>query len=231
MAMQSKLGGLILAASLLPAIAVGQTVPRKAPVIRPPVKAAVRTAVAPPTRYILAPSGNEARYLVREELAGIDFPYDAIGRTTAITGAIVLDGKGALVPAQSHFSVDVTTLKSDRANRDRYLRTDALETNKYPRVELAITALRGFPATLPASGQFAFELVGNMTVRTVTRPVTWQVTATASNGEFTGTAKTAFKFGDFGMPVPSAFMVMKLEDNLRLEYDFHFVRDTTAKQP
>jgi hypothetical protein len=33
------------------------------------------------------------------------------------------------------------------------------------------------------------------------------------------------------MPVPSAFMVMKLEDNLRLEYDFHFVRDTTAKQP
>jgi hypothetical protein len=44
-----------------------------------------------------------------------------------------------------------------------------------------------------------------------------------------GTAKIAFKFADLGMPVPSAFMVMKLEDNLRLEYDFHFVRDTTTK--
>ncbi len=222
--MRSTLAGVMGAALLVPAVVSAQTTAR-----RTPAPAGVARAAAPTIRYVLAADGNEARYLVREELVGIDFPYDAVGKTSAITGTIVLDAKGALVSAESKFSVDVTTLKSDRANRDRYLKTAALETNTYPTVNLAITALRGFPAVLPAAGALTFDLVGNLTVRTVTRPVTWHVTATVNDGEWTGTARTAFKFGDFGMPVPSAFMVMKLEDNLRLEYDFHFVRDTTAK--
>jgi polyisoprenoid-binding protein YceI len=219
---------MICAMVVAPLVLHAQTAPKKAPAAKAPAKSATKPA-APPTRFVLAPTGNEAQYAVREELAGIDFPYDAVGKTSAITGTIAIDAKGAVVAAQSHITVDVSTLKSDRANRDRYLKTDALETNKYPKVEFAVTALKGFPAALPTTGQFTFELVGNLTVRSVTKPVTWQVTATASNGEFSGSAKTAFKFGDFGMPVPSAFMVMKLEDNLRLQYDFHFVRDTTAR--
>lgn len=227
--MRRTLVGWTLTALLLPAALSAQATTRKAaPARTPPAKAATTVA---PVRYTLAPSGNEARYLVREELAGIDFPYDAVGKTAAITGSIVLDAKGAVVPGQSKVTVDVSTLKSDRANRDRWLKTDGIETDKYPRVELAITALKGMPAKLPTTGEFKFELVGNLTVRTVTKPVTWQVTATANNGEFSGTAKTAFKFGDLGMPVPSAFMVMKLEDNLRLEFDFHFVRDTARTVP
>ena len=226
--MRRKLARAICVAVLVPALLNAQVATRKV-VAKAPVGAAAKAPAAPATRYILAASGNAARYLIREELVGIDFPYDAVGTTSAITGAVVFDAKGALVAAGSKISVDVSTLKSDRANRDRYLKTEALETDKYPKVEFAITALRGVPARLPTIGQFTFELVGNLTVRTVTRPVVWQVTATANNGELSGTAKTAFKFGDLGMPVPSAFMVMKLEDNLRLEYDFHFVKDTTTK--
>lgn len=222
--MPGKLVGMMGAALLIPALLNAQTTAGRTPA---PTGAA--RAAAAPTRYILAAGGNEARYLVREQLAGIDFPSDAVGRTSAITGTIVLDARGSLVAAESRFSIDVTTLKSDRANRDRYLKTAALETNKYPTVDLAITGLRGFPAVLPATGPVTFDLVGNLTVRAVTKPVTWHVTATVNNGEWTGTASTAFKFGDFGMPVPSAFVMMKLEDNLRLEYDFHFVKDTTAK--
>ncbi len=227
--MERKLAGAIGVAILVPTLLHAQVVTRKAPVTRAPVGAVAKAPAAPPTRYVLATDGNEARYLVREELVGIDFPYDAVGKTSAMTGAVVLDAKGSVIPAASRISVDVTTLKSDRANRDRYLKTDALETDKYPKVELAITALRGVPAKFPANGQFSFELLGNLTVRTLTRPVTWQVTATVNNGDWRGTAKIALKFGDLGMPVPSAFMVIKLEDNLRLEYDFHFVRDTTTK--
>lgn len=227
--MRRKLAGAICVALLVPTLLSAQVATRKA-AAKAPFKTAIKAPPASLTRYILATSGNAARYLVREELVGIDFPYDAVGTTSAITGVIALDARGALVAAGSRISVDVTTLKSDRANRDRYLKTEALQTDKYPKVELAITALRGFPAKLPATGQITFELLGNLTVRTITKPVVWQVTATANNGELSGTARTAFKFGDLGMPVPSAFMVMKLEDNLRLEYDFHFVKDTTTKR-
>lgn len=219
--MRNKLAGLTWAALLVPGLLGAQVTTRKAP----------GTAAEPPapTRYLLASSGNEVQYAVREELAGINFPYDAVGKTSVVVGAIMLDENGAIVSAESHITVDVSTLKSDRANRDRYLKTKALETDSYPKVDLAITALRNFPASLPTSGEFTFELIGNLTVRTVTKPVIWQVTATATNGELSGTAKTAFKFGYFGMDVPSAFMVMKLEDNLKLQFDFHFVRDATAK--
>ncbi len=213
--MPSKLVGLICAMTFVPAILPAQTGQKQA-------------AATTTTRYVLAASGNEVQYAVREELAGINFPYDAVGKTSAVVGAIVLDAKGAIVPAQSHITIDVSTLKSDRANRDRYLKTKALETDSYPKVEFVATGFHGFPATLPATGDFTFEMVGNLTVRTVTKPVTWQVTATATNGELSGSAKTAFKFGYVGMEVPSAFMVMQLEDNLKLQFNFHFVRDTTA---
>ena len=45
--------------------------------------------------YIVAPEGNEARYRVREQLAGFDLPKDAIGATRAVKGRIVIgpDGK------------------------------------------------------------------------------------------------------------------------------------------
>ena len=39
-------------------------------------------------RYTLAPTGNEARYRVREQLVGHDLPNDAIGETKLLAGSI-----------------------------------------------------------------------------------------------------------------------------------------------
>ena len=39
-------------------------------------------------RYVVAPAGNEARYRVREQLAGFDLPKDAIGATKNVTGRV-----------------------------------------------------------------------------------------------------------------------------------------------
>lgn len=182
------------------------------------------------TRLVLAAEGNEARYLVREQLAGLDFPNDAIGRTTKISGMITLDAKGNPLSAESRFTVDLTTLKSDKANRDRYIRTRSLESTRYPQAELTVTAFRNFPATLPTSGSFTFQLVGTLTLHGVSRPTTWTVNATAQDGGFSGSATTTFKFGDFGMDVPRAFVVLSVEDHIQLQYDFRLVREATAQR-
>src|SRR5438552_19119365 len=44
-------------------------------------------------RLVLAPTGNAARYRVRERLDGHDFPYDAVGETKSLSGAIAFDSK------------------------------------------------------------------------------------------------------------------------------------------
>lgn len=175
------------------------------------------------TRFVLAAAGNEARYRVREQFVGVNLPNDAVGATSDITGALVLDETGQVVPESSRFVVDIRGLKSDSANRDRVIQGRVLETGKFPTVDVAVTALRGLPWPLPQTGEVAFELVADMTVHGETRPWTWQVAATPKDGGLAGTASTSFAFGEFGMPVPTSFRILSVEDNVRLEYDFHLV--------
>lgn len=175
------------------------------------------------TRFVLAAEGNEARYRVREQFVGVNLPNDAVGATSDITGALVLDETGQVVPESSRFVVDIRSLTSDSANRDRVIQGRVLETGKFPTVDVAVTALRGLPWPLPQTGEVAFELMADMTVHGETRPWTWQVAATPKDGGLAGTATTSFTFGEFGMPVPTSFRILSVEDNVRLEYDFHLV--------
>jgi len=179
---------------------------------------------APPQRLTLAPSGNEARYRVREQLANVAFPTDAVGTTQSVSGAIVIGDDGTIVTAQSKIVVDLTTLQSDRERRDGFIQRRTLETERYPTATLVPTAARGLPNPLPRSGSFSFELVGDLTVHGTTRSTTWQVTAQGTDSGFVGTAKTRFTFGDFGLEQPRVMVVLSVEDDIRLEYDFHVIR-------
>ena len=102
--------------------------------------------VAGTIRFSVAPSGNTARYRVREQLMGRDLPNDAVGETPQVSGGITIDSTGAVIKAQSRFTVSTGTLKSDSDRRDGYVRGRILETDKFPTVELSPTSLRGLPA-------------------------------------------------------------------------------------
>jgi polyisoprenoid-binding protein YceI len=177
-------------------------------------------------RLVVAATGNEARYRVREQLANVSFPTDAVGSTTSLSGSLVLDDQGRVVPAGSKFTVDLTTLKSDRDRRDRFIQTRTLETAQFPTALLVPTELRGLPAPLPRSGRFTFTLVGDLTVHGVTKSTSWQVAAEAQNGGFSGTASTRVTFEDFGMSPPRVMVVLSVADSIGLEYDFRLVPDT-----
>lgn len=191
--------------------------------------AAPKTSAPHPIKLALAPEGNQARFVVREQLARVELPSDAIGSTKAITGQIVLDGKGGADSVASRITVDLTTLTSDRANRDRWIKRNTLVTDSFPQTTLVVTGFQGLPATLPTSGTFTFMLLGSMTVHGVTAPTTWEVTATANGDDWTGTATTHVKFGTFNMVQPRVMMVLSIVDDLKLEYGFHFVREAPAK--
>jgi polyisoprenoid-binding protein YceI len=175
-------------------------------------------------RLQVAASGNEARYRVREQLAGFDLPNDAVGRSSAVTGGLVLDSVGRVVPADSRITVDVSGITSDRDRRDGYVRRRILQTDSFPDVILRPTAVSGLPWPLPSSGSRAFALTGDLTVKGVTRPTTWQVTAAFQGDTVTGLAATAFTFADFGLAQPRVPVVLSVGDTIRLEYDFRLVK-------
>lgn len=190
--------------------------------------AAADTGTAQSTRidstwFVTAPDGNSARYRVREQLAGFDFPNDAVGVTAGLTGTLILRSDGKVSPA-SKFVVDVKPLKSDKERRDGYVQNRLLETAKFPTVDLAITAVGIEKYPLPASGPISFLLHGDLTVRGVTKPTLWRVTGQIANNVVTGTAVTAFTFEEFGIAKPRVASVLSVADTIKLEYDFRMVK-------
>jgi polyisoprenoid-binding protein YceI len=108
---------------------------------------------------------SKARYKVREQLAGISFPSDAVGTTESVTGVIVVNPDGSLDATVSKITVDLKTLSSDQQMRDGYIQNRTLETAKYPTLEFVPKRVVGLPAgPLPATGQAGFQLVGDMTL-------------------------------------------------------------------
>ena len=181
---------------------------------------AARAPAADTGRFVFSAEGTEARYRVREQLAGVDFPNDAIGKTNKVEGTIVLDPKGAVVKALSKITVDATSLVSDRDRRDNYIRRNTLAVAQFPTFTFVPTELKGLKYPLPASGDLTFQLVGELTVKDQTRPVTWDVTAKVAQGILTGQALTKFTFADFALSKPRVASVLSVEDDIKLELDF-----------
>ena len=174
---------------------------------------------AVPLRYTVVAERSEVRYRVREQLAGLSFPNDAVGTTKAIDGGIALDAQGRVLPGDSRFTMDLRTLRSDEPRRDNYIRRNTLETDRYPTVVFAPSELRGLRLPLPPTGTASFELVGDLTVRDATRRATWSATATFSGEDVSVRAATTFRFGDVGLRIPRVAVVLSVEDHIRLEAD------------
>jgi polyisoprenoid-binding protein YceI len=174
--------------------------------------------------FQLAPTGNEARFIVREQLMTAELPNDAIGVTRAITGGLTFTPDGKIDPTTSRITVKMDSLTSDKEHRDSWIKEHTLRTDSFPVATMAVRELQGLPAVLPTAGTFSVKLIGDLTLHGVTRPWSWDVTLVANGNDYTGTATTHLKFGDFGMAQPRLLIVVSVVDDVRLEFSFHFVR-------
>ncbi|MCL6650103.1 MAG: YceI family protein [Chloroflexi bacterium] len=177
---------------------------------------------------VVDPSQSQVSYTAHEQLVGHTLPNDAVGKTSAVSGQIVLDATGQPVASASKITVDLTTLQSDESRRDNYIKQNTLETSKYPQATFVPTSITGLSWPLPTSGQAQFQLTGDLTVHGVTKTVTWQVTATFNQNTVQGTATTQVTFEDFGMQPPKVPVVLSVEDNLVLTANLQLTVQTSS---
>jgi polyisoprenoid-binding protein YceI len=175
--------------------------------------------------WVLIVQDSEARYRVREQLAGFDFPNDAVGVTKDLSGTLVLAPGGTIVPEGSEFRVGLDSLTSDSERRDGYVRRRTLEVDRYPEVVLIPRRMTGLPATMPESGPVTFQMESDVTLRGQTRPILWEVTAEFGPDSVSGLATTAFPFETFGITIPQVARVLSVDDNIRLELQFRMERE------
>jgi polyisoprenoid-binding protein YceI len=176
--------------------------------------------------YSMVASKSSASFKVREQLASRDLPSDAIGKTSDISGNMALNPDGTINTSVSKIVVNMATLQSDSAMRDGYLRRAILNTAQYPTATFVPTKITGVDP-LTASGPVKFQVTGNLTIKDVTKPVTWDVTGSVQNGQATGVATTTFTFEDFNLPQPRVPVVLSVKDSITLEVDLTCQRQTS----
>ena len=187
------------------------------------------TATPTPTAAATAPQANaitwtvdaasKATVRVREQLVRLPAPNDAIITIGGAQGSFTLNPDGSFASG-SRISVDMTTVTTDDRQRTDSIRRDPLEVTRFRTSELVPKTATGLSLPLTRSGDFAFQLTGDLTLHGVTKSVTFDVKATRSNGKLTATATAdpSWKFGDFGMHVPSTFSVLSIVDEIRMEF-------------
>jgi polyisoprenoid-binding protein YceI len=209
--------GLVLTSALL----AGVSLPAKPP------HAQTETAPNTPTKLDIA-EGTKASYRVKEQLAGLNFPNDAIGTSDLVSGTLVLAPDGSINTAQSKLTVDLRPLKSDQDMRDKYVQNRTLETDKFPVAEFVPRRIQGLPSPLPsperATSQSGFKLSGDLTIHGVTKEATFDGYATFSRDMVAGRAVTTFTFSTFGLNKPQLARVLSVDDNIQLEIQFRMRR-------
>ncbi len=166
-------------------------------------------------------SGNSiARFRVREQFVRVSLPNDAVGKTRDVSGSLVFDGSGTVVAGQSKITVGQLSLQSDEDDRDEFLRTNSLESEKFPLAELVVRETPGMPWPIPCQGEALFQIAGDMTVHGVTVPLTWDATVQFRPDGAKGLMTINFPFSTFDMKIPKRLFLLSVDDNIRLELQF-----------
>jgi polyisoprenoid-binding protein YceI len=164
-------------------------------------------------------AGSVAGYRVREQLASLPAPSDAVGRTSAITGTFTLTQSASrYTVTAADFSVDVTTLASDQSRRDNRIHSQGLESDRYPTATFKLTTPIALPATAAAGQTITISATGALTIHGVTRTVTIPIDARLSGSQIELVGSITFPFSDFGMTPPSIGGFVSVQANATMEF-------------
>ena len=198
-----------------------------------PTPAAVSDAGGAPATgmrtFVIVPTESNASYIASEEFFadalgkyGIDAGLaDTVGTTQAIEGQLQLDLSdlgNAL--GENSFKVMMNTFVTDQSFRDNWIRDNGPRFNDYPEAIFNATAIEGAPAAYNEGDEVSFKLSGDITIREVTQPVTFDVTASLTGDTLTGVATTRLLMSDFGIEPPSFANTLTVADEFGIEVKF-----------
>jgi polyisoprenoid-binding protein YceI len=147
------------------------------------------------------------------------------GRFTEVSGTIEI----AEVPEQSSAKIDldVSSVSTRDERRDGHLRSaDFFDVEKFPTISFSSTAVR------PLDDERLWELDGELTMKNVTRPVTWQLEFHGADQDPWGGQRAAFSAStevdrnawDLSWNAPLETGGLLLSRNIRLEVDVELVK-------
>lgn len=184
------------------------------------------TAVSGPRiLYRISQDESQVRFSIFEELRGA--PNTVVGVTNQVAADIIIDYGNPLLSQLGPVRVNMRTLQTDEPFRNDALRGRILSSaqDEFEFSDFLPTELRGLPETVAVGDVVQFQIVGDLTVRGVTRSVTFDATVTiVSEDRIEGLASTVVLYRDFGLQIPSVPIVANVGDEVTLEIQFVALR-------
>lgn len=165
-------------------------------------------------------TGSFAGFRVEEELSTIG-STTAVGRTGAVEGTLEIDGD-TLVAAE--IAADLSQLTTNDSRRDSRAR-GALNTSEFPLATFVLTSPVELPADAAEGGPVAVTASGDLTISGVTLPVEFPLETQLANGVIVVVGSLDVVFSDFGVSVPSAPIVVSVEDQGIVEMQLLFTKE------
>lgn len=154
------------------------------------------------------PAGSFVGYRVDERYLGVGV-RTAVGRTSAVTGNVAVDGDRVRA---ADLRADMTTVHSDQARRDDSLRLRAIETDRYPSARFTLAG----PVALSARAK---RTTGTLTLHGRRAPIVVTVRGQRLSGdrlELVGSAP--IRFATFAIEPPSVAGLVTVSDHGLLEF-------------
>ncbi len=190
-----------------------------APISAPALAAANSTQKV----FRIDPGQSQVSFTLSEVLMGRQ--NTVVGKTNQVTGDIVVDLDHPANSKVGQIRVDVRSIATDSQMRDRMIRGQILQSSQdqFEFASFAPTSVTGLPDKITPGQPVKFQVAGNLTVRDITKPVTFDITATLSQDtpqRLDGSATTTVKRADFKLQIPNVPSVTDVSDDVALTIDF-----------
>ena len=163
-------------------------------------------------------SGSFVGFRIKEELVKIG-EITAVGRTDSVEGELSIRN-GQLVSVS--ISADLSTIVTNDSRRDNAAR-NALNVRENPIASFILDE----PVDLPSTdgSRISVQAEGQLTVNGISKTTVFELEAQIVERTIVVVGRTEIVFSDYDVAVPSASIVVSVEDQGVAEFQLLFVRD------
>ena len=169
--------------------------------------------------FSIVQAESEVRFTLGELLSGV--PTTVIGTTDQVAGEIAIDPANPTDARVGVIQVNARTFATDNNFRNRAINNTILETGKFEYVTFTPTEIINFPENPSIGEALEFQISGDLTVRDITNPVTFDVVVIAvSENRLEGSASATIVRADYGLKIPEVPRVADVDEEVLLEIEF-----------
>ncbi len=164
-------------------------------------------------------TGTFVGFRIKEELASIG-STEAVGRTNAVSGSMTIAGTQV---TDAEFTIDLTKITTNESRRDNRVQS-ALQTDQFPQATFELTSPIELGPDSASGAEVNATAKGDLTIHGVTKAVEFPLQAKLVDGTVVVVGSLDVTFSDFGVQVPSAPIVLSVEDHGVLELQLLLTR-------